>query len=99
MLATLQRSHARGRHRNKVTPEPVHVSRVEPSGAGQQFRWIDQVGGAPLVNEDLYGRVLAHERSGHASMVEMDVGQQDLTDIRSRDSFSAKGLGEVLMRS
>ncbi len=34
------------------------------------------------MNKNFDRRVFPHERAGHTSVVQMDVGQQDLSDIR-----------------
>jgi hypothetical protein len=65
---------------------------------GQQFRRVDHVHRASLVNENLNPRVLPYERTGHPSVVEVDVGQQNLPDIGDGDSLPAKGFFETLVR-
>ena len=74
------------RHRQEGPPERVHLVAVQPRGAGQQFRRVDHVRRAPLVDVDRDVRVLAQQRAGGAGVIEMDVRQQQRAHVGDRDA-------------
>ena len=73
-------------HRHDLAPERVHAVAVEPRGGTDQPRGIDQVRRADGMHEDLHVRLLAHDRPGAAGVIEMDVGDEDLGQLRGVES-------------
>ena len=74
------------RHGSHLAPQPIHRVAVQPCGARQQLRRIDQVRRARFVDEHAQPRIVAHERARGARMIEMDVRQQQRRHVGHRDA-------------
>ena len=97
-FVAIQRPDARGRHRHDGAPQPIHVLAVEPGGAGNELRRIDQVSRAALVDEHLDLGIRRQEQPGRARVIEMDVRQQQLTDVPNRYPLRARAFEEPVER-
>src|SRR6476620_5932762 len=54
-------------------------------GAVDQFRWIDQMRGAFLVDENPYARVVAHQQTSGSRVIEMNVRDEHRLDVSNAD--------------
>ena len=78
-----------------LAPEHLHRVAVEPLGAGQEARRVDQVGGAELVDVDRGLGPAPHDRAGRRRVVEVDVGEDDrrrLLAVQGRQQSLERGL-------
>jgi hypothetical protein len=69
------------RHGHELAPEAVEVVAVEPPSAALEPRGVDEVRRADLGDVHLQARVLPHERARGARMVEVDVREQQVTQV------------------
>ncbi len=90
-LAALQLAKPLAGNRQELAPQPIHVLAVETGGAREQPGRIREVRGATLVDEHLNRPVLLDETAGAPGMVQVDVGQQNLPDVRDPDTAALKG--------
>ena len=67
--------------RFECSPQPVHRAAVQSCGAVEQFLRVDQVRRAALVDVERDARVLAEDGAAGASVIEVDVGEQDRVDV------------------
>src|SRR4051812_28109757 len=72
-------------HRRELAPEPVEVVAVESTRASLETAGVDQVRRADLRDVHLQLGVLADEHARGACMVEVDVGEQQVADVRERE--------------
>lgn len=61
----------------KLAPELLHLVSIETPCAVEGLYRIDHMRRASLMNVDPDARVFAHQRAGSASVIEVDVRQQD----------------------
>src|SRR4030095_1875638 len=85
-LPSGQRHEIAGRHCRELSPEFVHAVTVDARRALDQFRRVHHVFDAALVHEHLDVRVLSDARSCGAGVIEVDMSQQDVTDVRPSDA-------------
>ena len=86
LLTSREGDDVAGRHRGTLTPETIHLTAVDPRGALDQPSGLGHVPGATLVHKDAYVRVGANDHTGGPCMVEVHVGQQDVSHVRPSDS-------------
>ena len=75
------------RHGLDLAPQPIHVLRVEPSGAREQLGRVREVRRAARVDEDFDVRVLLENRSDGSRVVQVDVGHEDLPHVLEPDAL------------
>jgi hypothetical protein len=80
--------HAAGWHGPNIAPQPRHVILVEPGRARDELRRFDQMRRATFVDVHVDVRMVRDDRAGCATVVEMDVRQQDGADVGHRDAVS-----------
>ena len=85
-FAALQLAESLAGNRQELAPQPIHVLAVQAGGAREQFRRIREVRCTALVDEHVNRRVLLDETPGNAGMVQVDVRQQDLANVRYPDT-------------
>ncbi len=90
--AVLHRRDAVGRSREDLPPQRVHPVTVDPGGAGQQLARVDQVGRAGGVDVD--ARPLLRPPAGGPGVIQMDVSDQDVPDVRRRQAAPIELGGE-----
>jgi hypothetical protein len=86
--------HVLRRHRRELAPEVVERVAVEAPGGALELRRVDQVRCAELRDVYLEVAVLADEDSRGARVVEVDVAQEQMADVREREPVLAKALLE-----
>ena len=86
------------RHRLHVAPQPIHVLRVEPPGAGQELRRIGQVRRAAAVDDDLDVRVALDNGPHRARVIQVDVRHEDLAHVLEDDALAGQRRGELRNR-
>src|SRR3974390_3090831 len=69
------------RHGNEIAVEPVHLVSVQTGSAAQQLRRINHMRSAALVDVDLQTGVLADQGARRTGMIQVNVGQQDKTQV------------------
>ena len=74
------------------------VAAVQAPGAGHQPRRVDHVRRAALVHVDRQGRPAAHQRPGHARVVEVDVGEQQRARLGAVQRRQQRLLGHARAR-
>src|SRR5437588_2582728 len=77
-LSPFQRLDVALGHRDQggVPPPPVHVLAIQPAGAFEETRGVEQVRGTPLVYVYLEVGPALHQRTARSSVIQMDVGEQ-----------------------
>jgi hypothetical protein len=73
------------RDRCQLAPKVERVA-VEAAGRAFELGRVDQVRGADLCYMDLELRVAPDEDAGGAGMVEVDVAEQEVPDVRERQA-------------
>ena len=68
-------------HRRELAPEVVERIAVEAASAVFQLRRVNEMRGAELRDVDLELRVLAHEDARGAGVVEVDVAEDQVTQV------------------
>ena len=71
---------------HELAPQRVERVAVETARARLEPRRIDQVRRPELGDVHLEPRVLANERSGGAGVVEVDVREQEMTEVAHLDA-------------
>ena len=66
----------------KLSPECVERGPVQPARARLELARIDEVRGPDLGHVHLEPGVLSHEHAGRSRVVEMDVREQEMLDLR-----------------
>ena len=79
-LTVLQRHELVLRHGPHLAPEPIHVVAVDALGAGKEALRIRQVGNANVVRVN--GGAVLREVPRRPGVIEVNVGQHDLRDVR-----------------
>jgi hypothetical protein len=64
-----------------------HAIAVDSRRAFKQPPWIGHVSGAAFVDENLDVRMIAHDGSGRASVIEVNVSQEDVSDVGPTDTI------------
>ena len=82
--------HILSRHGEELAPELVERVAVEPARTRLEPRRVDEVWRADLGHVNAEARIPLHERSGRARVVEVDVREQEVTDLREVDATSAE---------
>ena len=77
-----------------MSPNRLNVAE-ESTGAPDQFRGIDEMRGAAIVDENLEVRVALYEMTGGARVIEVDVREQYRADV----SPLRAGVGERLVEA
>src|SRR5262249_1545126 len=80
----------RRRHRQHLPPQSIHVVAVQACSTVEQLRGIDQMRLASLVDEYLDVWMTRDDRAGCPRVIEMDVREQQVRDIRQRDPLPAQ---------
>src|SRR5262245_9491369 len=68
-------------HGHDLAPEPLEVRPVQPARARDQLPRVDEVRRADPGGVNLGVGVLAHEHAGRARVIEVDVREQQMTDV------------------
>src|SRR6186997_3021895 len=90
-FATLQLAEPLAGNGQELSPQPVHVLAVQARRAREQFRRVREMRRAALVNEHVNRRVFLGETTGAPGMVQVDMGQQDLANVRYPDTAPLQG--------
>ena len=86
LLASFEGCQVVPRHSGKLAPQLLHAVTVDAGRAFNQATRIGHVRGASLVYEDLDMRMSAHDGAGGTRMIEVDVRQKNVTNIRPADT-------------
>src|SRR5262249_17089250 len=78
------------RHRGQLAPQVVERIAVEPARARLQPARVEGMRRADRRHVHLERRVLAHQDAGGAGMVEVDVREQQVTDVLEREPARAQ---------
>ncbi len=74
-------------HRRELAPERVEETAVEPSCRALEPGRVDEMRRPDRRDPDRELRVLAHDRPGRTGMVEMDVGEEQVADVRQLEAL------------
>ena len=87
------------RHGRELAPELVEGVAVEPARARLEPGRVDEMGGPDPRDVHLQRRVLAHEHSGSARMIEVDVRQEQMPDVSKLEPACAQSGFQLLRRT
>src|SRR5581483_4259855 len=85
-------------HGHELAPQRVEGVAVEPARAALEPFRIDEVRRADLGNVHLQTGMLAHERPRRARVVEVDVAEQQVTDVLEREALRREACTQRLDR-
>src|SRR5678815_1727903 len=91
-----QRHQVPRRYRRELSPEFVHPIAIDARRAVDEFRGVRHVLQAALVHEHGDVRMLAYDRSCGAGVIEVDVRQEDVTNIGPPDAVRLQAQFERL---
>jgi hypothetical protein len=98
-LASGQRHEIAGGHWRELSPQLVHAITVDARRALDQLRRVHHVLDAALVHEHFDVRVRSDDRSCGAGVIEVDMSQQDVADVRPSDAVRLQPEFERLQTS
>jgi hypothetical protein len=75
---------------DEVAPKLIHPILIDAASAGEQLGGIDEMGGTYLMDMDL--RALMRPPAGRSGMIEVNVGDQDIADIRRGEAVAGQSL-------
>src|SRR5215470_349212 len=90
VFAAVERDQILPWDRKAFAVEPDQIAAIEAAGAGEEARRIGHMRGAEFVDVHLEARIFTNQRTGSASMVEVDVSQQQEVKRLEVQSASAQ---------
>jgi hypothetical protein len=85
-LPSVEDHDALPRHRRHFAPEALHLASVQPRGAGEELRRIDEVRGARPMNVHREPGVETSQRAGGAGVVEVNMREQESGELFDRSA-------------